>query len=256
MAPVVRQTKIANLIRQHDHLTVNELAKTLNISKETIRRDLSELARAGKVQKFHGGASVPMVAGEGHFRDRMGKNAAAKMRIATAAKKLISPGETILIDTGSTTLYFAEQLVEIPNLTVVTNSTKIARVVSAEPVPARTFLLGGEFHGDNRQTIGSMAIAQLQSFRAHHAILTIGALDARTGLMDYSIEEAQLARAMVEQAEALTILVDSSKFEQIASFEVCGLTRVTNLVCDTPPAGKVKAALLEANVNIIVAEAQ
>ncbi len=253
MNPSARRTKIANLIRQRDHVTVNELAEILNTSRETIRRDLTELAQAGKVQKFHGGASVPIIAGEGPFRDRMGKNAAAKMQIAAAAAKIVSPGETIFIDTGSTTLYLAEQLAEIPNLTVVTNSTKIARIVSAEPVPARTFLLGGEFHGDNRQTIGSMAIAQVQSFRAHHAILTIGALDARTGLMDYSIEEAQLARAMVEQAEALTILVDSSKFEQIASFEVCGLAKVTNLVCDTPPSDKISTALIEANVNIIVA---
>ena len=252
MTPSARQTKIANLIREHDHLTVNELADTLNISKETIRRDLSELARLGKVQKFHGGASVPVVAGEGPFRDRMGKNAAAKMQIADAAVKLVSPGETILIDTGSTTLYFAEKLAEIPNLTIVTNSTKIARVMSADPTPARTFLLGGEFYGDNRQTVGSMAIAQVQSFRAHHAFLTIGALDTRTGVMDYSIEEAQLARAMIEQAESLTLLVDSSKFEQIASFEVCCLDKVTNLVCNNPPSDKMEAALLEANINIIV----
>ena len=253
MTPSVRQAKIANLIRQHDHATVNELAKMLHTSRETIRRDLTELARTGKVQKFHGGASLPMVTGEGQFHDRMGKNVAAKVQIAAAAIKLVSPSETILIDTGSTTLYFAEKLAEISDLTVVTNSTEIARVMSAGPSLSRTFLLGGEFHADNRQTIGSMAISQLKSFRAHHAILTIGALDARTGVMDYSIEEAQLARAMVEQAEILTILVDSSKFEQIASFEVCGLAKVTNLVCDTPPSSKMKTALAEANVNIIVA---
>lgn len=70
---------------------------------------------------------MPIIAGEGPFRDRMGKNAAAKMQIAVAAAQLISPGETILIDAGSTTLYFAEELTEISNLTVVTNSTKIAR---------------------------------------------------------------------------------------------------------------------------------
>lgn len=253
MTPAIRQAEIANIIRQRDHVTVNELAEALNISRETIRRDLSELARVGKVQKFHGGASLPMVTGEGHFHDRMGKNVAAKVRIAAAAVKLISPSETILIDTGSTTLYLAEELVEISDLTVVTNSTEIARIMSTGSTLTRTFLLGGEFHGDNRQTIGSMAIAQVQSFRAHHAILTVGALDTRTGVMDYSIEEAQLARAMIEQAETLTLLVDSSKFEQIASFEVCGLAKVTNLVCNNPPSGKMEAALTEANVNIIVA---
>ena len=254
MNPTTRQTEIATIIRQRDHVTVNELAEILQTSRETIRRDLTELARTGKVQKFHGGASLPVLVGEGPFRQRLGKNAAAKMEIAEAAVKLISPGETILIDTGSTTFYFAEKLTEVPDLTIVTNSTKIARITSGEPNPARTFLLGGEFHGDNRQTIGSMAISQVQSFRAHHAVLTIGALDTRTGVMDYSIEEAQLARAMIEQAEVITLLVDSTKFDQIASFEVCKLARITNLVCDTPPSVKMEAALLEANVNIIVSD--
>ncbi len=253
MTPANRQAEIANLIRQRDHITVNELAEILKTSRETIRRDLTELARTGKVQKFHGGASLPLTTGEGHFHDRMGKNVTAKVQIATAAAKLIAPNETILIDTGSTTLYFAEELVKISSLTVVTNSAEIARIMSTGQSTSRTFLLGGEFHGDNRQTVGSMAIAQVQSFRAHHAILTAGALDARTGVMDYSIEEAQLARAMVERGESLTVLVDSSKFEQIASFEVCGLDKITNLVCDKSPTGRLKAELVEANVNIIVA---
>ncbi len=254
MTPAARQIEIANLIRQHDHLTVNELAEILNISRETIRRDLSELAQTGKIQKFHGGASLPTIPGEGPFRDRMSKNAVAKNQIAAAAVELIAPGETILIDTGSTTFYFAEKLSELSDLTVVTNSTKIARVMSTPPATARTFLLGGEFHADNRQTIGSMVISQLKSFRAHHAVLTIGALDARTGVMDYSIEEAQLARGMIEQAETLTLLVDSSKFEKIASFEVCGLKRVTNLVCDKQPTGKLREALIDAGINIVCAE--
>ncbi len=253
MNPAARQTEIVNIIRQRDHATVNELAELLNTSRETIRRDLTELARAGKVQKFHGGASLPVLVGEGPFRHRMAVNATAKMEIAATAIELISPGETILIDTGSTTFYFAEKLAEIPDLTVVTNSTKIARVMSGGQGAARTFLLGGEFHSDNRQTVGSMAISQVQSFRAHHAILTVGAVDTRTGVMDFSIEEAQLARAMVEQAENITLLVDSSKFNQIASFEVCGLKKVTNLVCEKAPTGSMHSALTEAGVNIICA---
>jgi len=86
--------------------------------------------------------------------------------------------------------------------------------------------------------------------------LTIGGLDLRTGVMDFCIEEAQVARAMIEQAESVTVLVDSSKFGRIASFEVCSLDRITNLVCDKPPTGKIKAALIEAGVNIFSVEQQ
>lgn len=250
MNPAARQTEIVNIIRERNRVAVDELAKLLQISKETIRRDLTELARAGKIQKFHGGASLPMMTGEGPFRDRLSDNATAKTLIADVAVKLIAPGETILIDTGSTTLYFAEKLSEVSNLTVVTNSAEIARVISFAPSHSKTFLLGGEFNADNRQTVGSMAVSQIRSFRAHHAVLTIGALDLRTGIMDFCIEEAQIARAMIEQAESVTILADFSKMGRIASFEVCGLDRVTNLVCEQPPPPKIKAALMEAGVNI------
>jgi len=251
MTPRERKSKIVNIIRQRTRVTVEELAHSLNISRETIRRDLTELARLGKVQKFHGGASLPIMTGEGPFRDRMGENIDEKVRIATEAVKLVTPGETLFIDTGSTTLYFAEQLTAISDLTVITNSAEIARAMSLSTANANIFLLGGEFKGDNRQTIGTMAISQIRSFRAHHAILTIGALDSRTGIMDFCINEAQIAKAMIEQAESVTILADTSKFGRIASFEVCCLEQVTHLVCDHGPDDALKSVLIEAGVNVI-----
>jgi len=250
MNPSIRQAKIVNLIRERNSVAVDELAELLKISKETVRRDLSSLARVGKVQKFHGGASLPVIAGEGPFRDRMSDNSAAKAAIAEEAVKLIAPGETVLVDTGSTTLYFAEQLAELSGLTIVTNSAEIARIVSHSQSLSKAFLLGGEFNADNRQTVGSMAVQQIRSFRAHHAVLTVTALDLRTGIMDFSIEEAQVARAMIEQAESVTVLVDSSKFDRIASFEVCSLDRVTNIVCDKFPSEKIQTALKKAGVTV------
>ncbi len=254
MTPGERQSKIANIIRQRHRITVNELAELLKISRETIRRDLSELVQDGKVQKFHGGAKLPTTIGEGSFRKRMGENVSEKVQVAAMAVNLVSPGETILIDTGSTTVFFAEKLAELSNLTIVTNSSQIARIMSHAHLQSGVFLLGGQFNSDNLQTVGNFAISQVQFFRAHHAILTIGALDAITGVMDFSIEEAQLAQTMIAQADSLTIIADSSKFHRIASFKVCSLDQVTNLVCDKPPPDKIKTALLEAKVNIVYAD--
>ena len=251
MTPAARQAKIANILRQSNRVTVNELAEALNISRETIRRDLTALARLGKAQKFHGGALLPAAIGEGPFSERMGENVNAKVLIAKRAVKLVSPGETVFIDTGSTSLYFAEKLADLSKLTVITNSTEIARTISRSPHQSKVFLLGGRFNGGERQTVGNLAISQIQFFRAHHAFLTIGALDAKTGAMDFSFEEAQIAQAMVDQAESLTIIADSSKFGKIASFKVCGLDRITNLVCDERPPEKINLALMESNVNVI-----
>ena len=248
-----RHDKIVEIIRKNEQATVEELAVQLQISRETIRRDLTELASFGKVHKVHGGATLPRAFGEGPFHKRMSDNAEAKVRIAQAAVPLFSAGETIFVDTGSTTLYFAEALTDISGLTIVTNSTEIARTVSMSDSANRMFLLGGEFSPDNRQTVGTMVASQIRSFRSHHAVLTIGALDSQTGAMDFNIEEAQVARAMIEQSQSVTILMDASKFNQLASFEVCCLAQIDRLVCDTAPPDILGEALEAAGVKIILA---
>lgn len=248
-----RQSRIVSLIREKERMSVEELAGLLDISRETIRRDLTDLANSDKVRKVHGGATLPHHIGESSFQQRMSQNAEAKARVAKVAATLFGAGETIFVDTGSTTLYFAERLSEISGLTIVTNSTMIARTVSGSDTGNQAFLLGGEFSFDNSQTVGTMVASQIRSFRAHHAVLTIGALDGRTGAMDYNIEEAQIARAMVEQSRSVTILMDGSKFNQLASFEVCPLARIDRLVCDCPPPDALGEALQAGGVQVILA---
>lgn len=243
-----------DIIRTAGQASVSELATRLETSRETIRRDLSALARHRKIEKFHGGATLPTAGLEGPFRDRMTQNAAAKVRIANAAQPLFAPGETLLIDTGSTTVFFAEMIAGLKGLTVVTNSSEVATVVSRGAAGNKVFLIGGEFVGDNRETVGSLAVSQLRAFRAHHAVLTVAALDARAGAMDFNIEEAQIARTMIEQSEKVTVLADASKFDRIASFEVCDLVRIDTLVCDRAPQGALRAALDAGGVRILSAQ--
>jgi len=245
-----RQSQIVEIVRQHGKATVENLANTLGASRETIRRDLTELAKSGRVQKVHGGATIGQVFGEGKIQERMSDQVDAKTNIAQMAASLFQPGETLFIDTGSTTQYFAEALSQRAGLTIVTNSVEIAKTVLKPPATNRAFLLGGEFHLDNHQTAGSMAVTQIRAFRAHHTVLTIGALDTLTGVMDYNIEEAQVARAMIEQSKSLTVLADHTKFNQLASFEVCPLARIDRLVCDTPPPDEIFHALVAAGCKI------
>ncbi len=248
-----RHDKIVDFVRKNSSATVEELATLLEISRETIRRDLTDLSKAGKVQKVHGGATLPRSIGEGSFQHRMSENVDAKIKIAQAAVELFSAGETLFIDTGTTTLYLAEKVAEMAAITVVTNSVEIASIASASRSTVQTFLLGGEFNASNRQTIGTMAAAQVRLFRAHHAVLTIGALDSRTGAMDFDIEEAQVARAMIEQSQSVTILVDSSKFNAVASFEVCQLSQIDRLITDAAPSAGLADAIEAAGVELIVA---
>lgn len=246
-----RQVKILNIIRNRDYVSVEELAEILDISRETIRRDLTSLSQQQKVLKIHGGASLPRVLGEGSFQQRLSNCVIEKSKIATLASSLFSSGETLFIDTGTTTLYFAEKLAELSGMTVVTNSVEIAKAIKALANGNKVFLLGGEFGLDNHQTIGTMVTAQIRLFRAHHCVLTVGALDARSGAMDFNIEEAQVAHAMIEQSQQLTVLVDSSKFNQLASFEVCSLSQIDRVVCDAAPPKALLQDLQHAGIDVI-----
>lgn len=230
-----RQAKLIETVRRQGKVSVEDLATTLGASRETIRRDLTRLSELGKIQKVHGGARIPRLIGEGPFKQRLSESVDAKMKIASTATTLVEPGETVFIDTGSTTLIFAEELAKVSGLTIVTNSTEIARTLATANTANRVFLLGGEFGADNSQTVGTMAAVQIRSFRAHHAILAVGAIDARSGAMDYNTEEAQIARAMIAQSETITVLADSSKFDALASFEVCALSSINRLVTEKMP---------------------
>lgn len=251
MRPFDRQSKITEFVRQEGRISVKELAARCASSPETIRRDLGVLSEAGKIHKVHGGAMPPQIFGEGLLKQRMLENIAAKRYIAQKARRIISQGETLFIDTGSTTLTFAEELAGIDNLTIITNSAEIAGSIGAANNSIRQFLLGGEYHADNRETCGLMAIDQISAFRANHAVLTIGGVDSEAGVMDYNIDEAQVARAMIEQAENTIMLADSTKFNRIASFSVGPLGRFDYLVCETQPGGALKDALVREGVTII-----
>ena len=239
------------MVRTQGKVTVDELVATCAASAETIRRDLTLLAANGKIQKVHGGAMPTRDFGEGPFAQRMQQNGAAKRLIAQKARQLVSPGDTLLIDTGSTTLVIAEELAGIDDLTVVTNSTAIAKTISSANKAAQIYLLGGTYNEDNRQTCCSMALNQLDSFHGNLAILTVGAIAADIGAMDYSCNEAEIASAMIARSDKVILLVDSSKFDRVAPFVVASFDKIDALVCERSPQGALADSLKAAQVEMI-----
>jgi DeoR family glycerol-3-phosphate regulon repressor len=248
LKPRDRRAKIAELIDQQGQAGVDDLAETFDVSAETIRRDLSDLAEEGRVQKIHGGAKKMRFDAEGSFQQRMSENASAKALIGQKLAGLVRPGQTLFLDTGSTTLAAVDGLAMIDDLTVVTNSMRIAREMGDR---ADIHLLGGSYRADNAQTVGPQTINHIGTFIADHAILTVGALDATFGAADYNIEEAQIARAMIAQARQITILADSSKFTRTAPFVVCGLDRLDTLITDGTPPPALAQALASAGVTVL-----
>lgn len=250
LKPRVRQAQISNLVAKRGNVRVEDLATRFDTSTETIRRDLTVLAEAGHIRKVHGGARPITVIGEGGFDARMRRNALGKRLIAEKVVGLVSPGQTLLLDTGSTTLICAEALARVKRLTIVTNSTRIADTFAKGSGGADVYLLGGLYRGDNAQTVGASTVREIAKYSADAAIITVGALD-EGGVMDFSNHEAEVARAMIASATKTRVLVDHSKFNRSASFRLCPLAGIDQLVVDKSPDASLLGALETGGVEVI-----
>lgn len=232
MKPHERQPQIEAIIRREGEVSVEMLAERFDVSPETIRRDLGSLAELGRVQKVHGGARRARLIHEPSHDQRETTARDAKAAIGRRLAEAVEPGETLFIDTGSTTLAAAETLAAIPDLTIITNSCRLAERISRISADVTIHLLGGRYGADNAQTTGIAVIEQLQAFRADRAILTVAALDVDQGAMDASLDEAQIARAMIRNARMVTVLADASKFGRHAAYAVCATEDIDLIISD------------------------
>jgi DeoR family transcriptional regulator, glycerol-3-phosphate regulon repressor len=252
MRPNIRHSEILSLVQERGNIAVSEIAKVLGVSQETVRRDLRPLAQAGHVVKLHGAVALPHDIGEAPYERRMRENADAKRAIARHAAKLIEDGDSLMLDTGTTTSIFARELLRKRDLTVVTNSSDIARTLSTVN-GNRVYMAGGELNGDNGAAFGASAIQFIASFNVKHAFISISAMDVDTGPADTSLDEAEFARMLLSRGEKRYVLTDSSKFGRRALIKVCAYSDFDMLVTEMAPPEALGAVLLASNVTVNIA---
>lgn len=250
MKPKDRKAIILEIVATDGEASVEALSARFDVSAETIRRDLRDLASTGALYKMQGGARRIRLSTEGSFDERRAENAEAKTAIARTLCQEIAPGETLFLDTGTTTLACADGLSRIEGLTVITNSFHIAQKLGSGSGRARVFAVGGAWASDNAETVGPMAIDQITRFHADRAVIGIAALDAEAGAMDADFDEAQIAQAMIGHANQVMLLAHSEKFDRHAGFRVCRLDAIDVLVCDRRPGGRLAEALDGAGVEV------
>ena len=233
-------------------MTIADLAKKLDVSLETVRRDIKPLTTNGTVLKMHGAVALPSVLGEAPFEKRMRENSEAKKAIAVAMAATIRDGDSIMLDTGTTTSYLARELLGHRRLTVVTNSSDIARTLSTVN-DNRVYMAGGELRSDNGAAFGVSAIEFISHFTVGHAVISTGAIDAGIGVMDYDLEEAEFARAVVSRGKRAVVVTDHTKFGRQGLVRVCEFSMLTDLFTDKTPPRDVSASLKAAGVNVTLA---
>lgn len=247
-----RQTRILRSLRGQGTQRIGDLAAALGVSPESVRRDIRPLVESGTLVKLHGAVSLPGAAAEAPFERRMREYAEEKRRIARHVSAQVRDGDSLMMDTGTTTSVLARELLRKAGLTVVTNSSDVARTLAAVE-SNRVYLAGGEVHGDNGAAFGGVAVAFLSGFRVRHAIISIAALDAGTGLMDYRLAEAEIARTVLGCGENRLVITDHTKFNRSAFARVAGFSDFDLLVTDRQPPPDIAAALAKGGARVEVA---
>jgi DeoR family glycerol-3-phosphate regulon repressor len=230
-------------------MAVSELAQRFSVSEETIRRDARQLELRGEIIKNHGSLRLPPHHLEASFESRMREHAEAKLAIARKAIEIVHDGDSLIIDTGTTTTFFARELRQRKNLTVITNSTEIARLLL--PVTGnRVFLAGGEVSAYDGAAYGPTTTEFVSRFNPKFAFLSIGAIDDVHGPTDASLPEAEFGRIALRAANFGVILADANKFGRIALVKVCSLSEVDMIITDRLPDSKLAEKFRENEVEL------
>ena len=252
-----RWRAILAALQRNQVVTVRGMEEQLQSSSATIRRDFSQLEALGKLRRVHGGAenldpgSPQQLVGQQGFEQSRAVQARQKRAIARRAAEMCVEGEPIIIDGGSTTFMMID-FIRDRSLQVLTNSFPIAEALFRSG-RTRVLVPGGEIYREQNVILSPFDDSVLQNFRA--ARIFVGAQAIRSqGLMQSDPLLVQAEQKLMEQAEQLVVLVDSSKFRQIASLILCPLKRIDVLVTDTDAPREALAMLRAAGVDVVLVD--
>jgi DeoR family transcriptional regulator, fructose operon transcriptional repressor len=235
-----RRNQILSLLRsaESDVLSIADLSKLLNVSEMTVRRDLDSLEEKSLIKRVPGGAFARRFATvENSLEERAGQHHLQKAAIGRLAVRFIQPGDSILLDAGTTTQQIATLLAEMPGgmdakgVTVITNNLTVALTLSDVP-NIKTHLLGGQLKPRERCTVGMNTRQMLANFRVDKCFLSTAGFSLRSGITDIDLAEVEIKQGMIEAAREVTLVADSSKYNVVGLIKVASLSAAARLICD------------------------
>jgi DeoR/GlpR family transcriptional regulator of sugar metabolism len=223
---------ILNQLGHEQKVYLGHLSTLLNVSEDTVRRDIKELADQGLLKSVRGGA-VPHSPGPHHFRDRMKYDNEQKQIIAAKALQFLKDGQVVLFDGGTSTMLIAQMLPKDLRLTVITNSFPIASLLE-EHEHVEVLFAGGRLLKNSFVTIGNDAIQFFKKFRADICLLGICSIHAELGITGPDFEESDVKRTMIESSKEVIALATSEKLSTAEAYYVCPTERLSMIITDQP----------------------
>jgi DeoR/GlpR family transcriptional regulator of sugar metabolism len=239
MLAMARRSAIADLLRDAGAVTVTEVESRFGVSPMTARRDLAELERQGIARRTHGGAVLPSIsAQEDSFAQRVEVATEAKASLAEAAVELLSPRETVFLDSSSTAYFVARKIVELGlGVTVITNSLPVMEAIASRETPnVKLVGIGGTLRPLTRSYVGPYAIHTVLGHFADRMFLSVKGVTRDGVLTDADELEAEVKRAMIAQTEEAVLLLDDSKLGARGQNAIARVTEVSSVIAHGAPA--------------------
>ena len=232
MNTIGRRVKILEVLNSEGQVTVSELSKKFNVTEVTIRNDLSHLAGKELLIKTRGGGLKAQRVGiDQHLNDKAKINSKEKQAIGKKAAELINDNDTIIIDSGTTTIEIAKNLSRIKNLTVITNALNIASQLIQDEI--KVILLGGILRTASLSLTGPIGENSIKNFYCDKCFLGVDGIDSQSGIYTPNLEEAHLNRMMINASKEVIIVTDSNKFKRKSFAHIAPITKVNMIITDS-----------------------
>lgn len=247
-----RQLEILDQARVTGQVMVDDLAEAFNVSVQTIRKDLSELSEAGKLDRVHGGALFPSGVANIGYLERAALNAQAKARIAKSIAAAIPDGSSLFLNIGTSTEAVARALLRHKDLMVVTNNINVANILVENP-DCEIMVTGGSLRRADGGLVGSLALRIIEQFKFDFAVVGCSAVDSDGDLLDFDLQEVGVSQAIIKQARKVFLAADHSKFQRSAPVRIGSLSAVDRLFTDQLPSKDTqkKCADLETEITVV-----
>lgn len=254
MSQNIRHPDILDIARRDGKVTVDGLASHFNVTAQTIRRDLADLAEAGQLERVHGGAILTSGTQNIGYEARRDLNAPGKAAMAAACAEAVPDGASLFLNIGTSTEAVARALLRHRDLLVVTNNINVANILASNP-DCEVVLTGGRLRRSDGGLVGALASESIGRFKFDLAVISCSAVDADGDLLDFDIEEVAVSQAILARSRRTLVVADHTKFNRHAPARIASLSQVDTLYTDRAVVAPLKAACDAWNTHIAVCPA-
>lgn len=249
-----RHNRILTLLQQNGSISVTQLSELFRVSEVTIRKDLSYLEQQKKLYRTHGSAILisPYIS-DRHVNEKEKKSVAEKRAIGAAAASLLEQDDSIIIASGTTMAFLAREIRPKGHLTVITSAVPVTRILSQES-DIDVIQLGGITRSSSVSVVGPFAESMLRNFNCSKLFIGVDGIDLEFGLTTTNTLEASLNNVMIEAAQKVIVLADSSKFGRCGFSKICDLETVDRIITDSGVPTHYLDRLRERGIEVTVVE--